>query len=189
MTKLELQNKLIEEIKKTKELISSEEVNNYLYHTFYNSRFYCLLIFKKSQYKPIYFKPYEKLEKLNLFLADHKKRIEDIVENEKKRKEAIKKLQETIQKGSILYASWGYEQTNINFYLVVERKKSTLVLQEIGQNRTYEHQDSGTCTPNTSIIIGKPFERRLTKYAGVKINDVYDASIYQGKKLYWSSYY
>lgn len=189
MKKIELQNRLIEEIRKTKELISSEEINNYIYHTFYNSRFYSLLIFKKSQSKPFYFKAHETLEKLNSFLADHKIRVQDIVEKENQRKESIKKQQDTIQKGSILYASWGYEQTNINFYLVIERRKSTLVLQEIGQKRIYEHQDSGTCTPDTSFLKGEPFERRLTKYAGVKINDVYDASIYQGEKLYWSSYY
>jgi len=189
MTKLELQNRIIEEMKKTKVLVSSKEVNNYIYHTFHNSINYLLLIFKKSKSKPIYFKTYATLEKLGAFIDNHKRQVKEIVEKENQRKESIKKQQETIQKGSILYASWGYEQTNINFYLVVERKKSTLVLQEVGQNRAYEHQDSGTCTPDVSIIKGETFERRLTKYAGVKINDVYDASIYQGEKLYWSSYY
>jgi hypothetical protein len=73
----------------------------------------------------------------------------------KKKKRGYKKTTRNYSERLNSLCSWGYEQTNINFYLVVERKKSTLVLQEIGQNRTYEHQDSGTCTPNTSIIIGK----------------------------------
>ena len=36
--------------------------------------------------------------------------------------------------GKIFYSSWGYEQTNIDFYKVVEVSKSgkTITLQQIG---------------------------------------------------------
>ncbi|WP_454058938.1 hypothetical protein [Elizabethkingia ursingii] len=94
-----------------------------------------------------------------------------------------------IQKGTILYSDWGYEQTNINFYIVLERRNSKLILQEIGQKRTYDRQDSGTCIANPEKTIGDPFEKRLTKYSSVKIDEVRRATLYRGEKLYWSSYY
>lgn len=46
------------------------------------------------------------------------------------------KLLETIAVGDIFYGSWGYEQTNVDFYQVVERKgRETFVLQELRQQR------------------------------------------------------
>jgi len=38
---------------------------------------------------------------------------------------------ETIQIGDILYSTWGYEQTNVNFYKVVGRTEKNLKIQEI----------------------------------------------------------
>ncbi len=112
---------------------------------------------------------------------DHEKRTQYF--------EGKKKQIETIQEGTILYSDWGYEQTNINFFLVISRNKSTVTLQEIGKHKEFYKQDQGTCTPNKESKIGEPFKRRITKYATVKINEAYDASKYNGEKLHWSSYY
>lgn len=112
-----------------------------------------------------------------------------MVEKEEQRLVSVKENQEKIQKGTILYASWGYEQTNINFYLVLEKRNSILKLQEIRSNRTYERQDYGTCTPNTESTIGEPFEKRLSKYNSIRINSVYNASFYNGEKIHWSAWY
>ena len=38
---------------------------------------------------------------------------------------------ESLEKGTILSYSWGYDQTNIQYYQVVNKKKATVVLQEI----------------------------------------------------------
>ena len=50
--------------------------------------------------------------------------------------------------GSILYCSWGYDQTNVDFYLVVARKGDWLTLQPMNKKKTYTGHMSGTCTPD-----------------------------------------
>lgn len=94
-----------------------------------------------------------------------------------------------IKVGSILYESWGYEQTNIDFLLVLSRSKDTVEVVRVGQFKTYDQQDSGSCTPNIKKHIGEPFKKRLSKYGSIKINSFSDATLYDGKPLYWSSYY
>lgn len=124
----------------------------------------------------------DKIAAIKYFLRETTDKKKEFFENRKK-------IVDTIKEGTVLYSSWGYEQTNINFYLVISRKNSTVTLQEIGQDREYEGQDHGTCTPNKEILKGEPFQKRITKYASVKINEVQDASKYDGSKLSWSSWY
>ncbi len=49
------------------------------------------------------------------------------------------KAQDNVKVGDIFRCSWGYEQTNINFYKVVSKKgAATVELQEIGYNTVEE---------------------------------------------------
>ena len=52
-------------------------------------------------------------------------------------------IKHPLQIGSILYTSWGYEQTNIDFYQVIELiGTSTVVLREIAQEKIWLAMDS-----------------------------------------------
>ncbi|MDV4026055.1 hypothetical protein CMT52_17115 [Elizabethkingia anophelis] len=169
-------------------------INNFTYLdstiiTFEKDTYYYSLIFTGRKTKPTYFNRATAEDIREVGINNIKKIILDKYERNLRFIENRKAISNTIQKGTILYSSWGYEQTNINFYLVLERRNSKLILQEIGQTRTYERQDSGTCIANPELKRGEPFERRLTKYASININEVESASIYDGKSLYWSSYY
>lgn len=50
-----------------------------------------------------------------------------------KRKEAIANFVNPYQVGDLMYCSWGYEQTNIDFYQIVEVKKKSIVIRRVGQ--------------------------------------------------------
>lgn len=190
MTRLEKQQRLLEQLTINNKLLNTEIKGKFTYYTLeYNCQSFALLIFKTSKEKPVYLKAHKTIESLKEFISNHQKTIADMVEKEEQRLVSVKENQEKIQKGTILYASWGYEQTNINFYLVLEKRNSILKLQEIGSNRTYERQDYGTCTPNTESTIGEPFEKRLSKYNSIRINSVYSASLYNGEKIHWSAWY
>src|SRR5688572_9027989 len=49
---------------------------------------------------------------------------------------AKKAFRHTITVGEILYSSWGYEQTNVEFYEVIAITEKTVTFREIAQNRT-----------------------------------------------------
>jgi hypothetical protein len=96
--------------------------------------------------------------------------------------------------GDVLVSSWGYEQTNIDYYLVTELVgKASVMIVEIGKIKTYDGQDYGRCTPDTQNIIGCPMKKR------VRGNSVKITSYSSARKLakengrfpafYWSSYY
>jgi len=49
--------------------------------------------------------------------------------------------------GDFLYSSWGYEQTNREFYQIIEIGNNSLKIREVYQERTRDSHDSGTCSP------------------------------------------
>ncbi|GGI90566.1 hypothetical protein [Legionella impletisoli] len=94
-----------------------------------------------------------------------------------------------IKVGTIFYACWGYEQTNINFYEVIELVgKCTLVLQELKQTRTPCSYLSGNTKPVPSSYIGSPFRKRINRDGLVKISSCELGTIWDGRTLSYSQY-
>jgi hypothetical protein len=98
--------------------------------------------------------------------------------------------------GEILHTNWGYDQTNVEYFEVVEIKGKHVIVREIGQERTETGFMSGKCAPLRGKYIGEPL-RRLAQETGIKIDDVRTAFRSRSKKmggievhepLYWSSY-
>lgn len=93
--------------------------------------------------------------------------------------------------GDILVASWGYDQTNVDFYKVLQLvgEKSVEVVK-IGSQRA--DRDSGNsmadyCLADPSNIIGEPMIRRAINGA-VRIDDCRHASKWEGRAQYRSWY-
>ena len=99
----------------------------------------------------------------------------------------------------VLMASWGYEQTNIDYYQVIAtRGKRTVTLRKIGQQRQVDGFEQGQCVPAVGHFIGESFERRANSRGCVAINSVATAYPLEhveagGMRIYkaarWTSYY
>lgn len=80
-----------------------------------------------------------------------------------------KEIQETMtakthgyRTGDILYESWGYDQTNIDFYKVIEVKDKSVTLQPIGGTHVESvGYDAYMTKPNPDKIIGSPISKRI----------------------------
>ena len=90
--------------------------------------------------------------------------------------------------GAILYSSWGYEQTNVDFYIILERVNNTVTLQQIGEIRQYDHADSGKVSPDASKTFGEPFKKRINKYGYINLNSYSYCNLYDGTPKYFSTY-
>lgn len=66
-----------------------------------------------------------------------------------------------VKVNDIFYTSWGYDQTNIDFYMVVEVLKSSVKVVSIGEDRTYTGPMQGTCVPNLSTKGTKVMTKRI----------------------------
>lgn len=98
--------------------------------------------------------------------------------------------------GEILHTSWGYDQTNVEYFEIVEVKGKWVTVREVAQERKNTNSMQGTCVPLSGKFIGEPL-RRLAGQHGIKIDDVRRAYRSETKTvagvkvhtpLSWSSY-
>lgn len=104
-------------------------------------------------------------------------KIESVLAHQRwkaKRKEEAKakkaELEESFKVGDILYTSWGYEQTNIDFYVITKRVgKSTVEYKKIGSKQgEVTSWCSAYVSPDLSYQSEETYKGRITQY-GVTI--------------------
>ena len=86
-------------------------------------------------------------------------------EAKERKRLARARFQNPYKMGDILHHSWGYDQTNCDFYQVVEVKKASVVLRPIGA-KTVEGSEgfmSDSLMPNRDDFITKG-HHALSKY-------------------------
>jgi len=109
--------------------------------------------------------------------------------NEKLLKE---KLKEALAIGTILTCSWGYEQTNVDFYIVtsLNKNKTKIEIQEIGQDQIEGSGGFDSCyvLPNPEKRIGEVLIKGISRDR-IKIDESVSLRIWDGQKKYRSWYY
>lgn len=135
-----------------------------------------------------------------------KKQIELIKQrrNEKnQRQEITKSIRENMQHGfevgQIYYDSWGYDQTNIDFYQIVEVKPKSVVIRSIGSEyvKGTQGMDCSNVRPVKDNFIGEPQLKPIVFYIDRDNKPVYHIksrhgwiSLYdRGEKGVYSSWY
>lgn len=108
------------------------------------------------------------------------------------RRKAQKEFRTSLEVGDILYTSWGYEQTNVDWYQVVEVKSAkTVVIREICGESV---EDTGWMCGYTMPLKGRfvkdsePMTKRVRKGDAITVDSVRNAYKWDGKRKYWSSY-
>ncbi|USQ15521.1 hypothetical protein J2N86_15970 (plasmid) [Legionella lytica] len=99
-------------------------------------------------------------------------------------------IKHPLQIDSILYSSWGYDQTNINFYQVIQLVgNSTVVLRELAQEiDTSPNSFIGKTKPILNQFIGEAFRKRLRENGIVRIESFINAYPWNGSSRNYSSY-
>ena len=106
------------------------------------------------------------------------------------RAEARKNMINVFKVGDILYSSWGYDQTNIDFYEVVGVTAKSVKLEKIGGKVSKDEDGGGYTIPlvaDTSHRTGKVFMRRVSSYNGegyVSISSFQSAHKWDGRPLH-----
>lgn len=124
------------------------------------------------------------------FIADKKAVIDRDTTAAEERKAQYAKEAEQIVAGTILYSSWGYDQTNIDFYKVLSRKGMAVELVQIG-SKVESYNDlhmSGRKVADESVIKGEVMKKRINKFGGITINSFASCSKWDGRPLAFSDY-
>lgn len=97
---------------------------------------------------------------------------------------------ESVKEGDIYVASWGWEQTNIDAYQVIDKKGATVTLREIALQSVDGSEGfmSDRVVPVKGEFIGDAFKKRITG-ASIKIDDVRHASPAEEGKDFYRSWY
>jgi len=116
------------------------------------------------------------------------------MDNEEKRKAERKKarqnLQNPYQVGDILTSSWGYDQTNVDFYEVVGVTNKSVRIEKIGQRLIEDNGPGGSSVvPDTSYRSGKIMLKRVASEDGwVSLTSYSGASKWNGRPQYQTSF-
>ena len=130
-------------------------------------------------------KAFEYIEKWVNSCESHK---ENILKNRAERAEKQKNYKHDFVVGDIFYTSWGYDQTNLDFYQVISTPTSkTIILSRIAQKTSYEGHMNGEAMPAKDKLVGDSFSKRVCVGDYVKIKGQY-AHKWDGKPKFFSSW-
>ena len=154
----------------------------------------CVALGRNLRGKSIYAKPifnyrFNSLERMQEWLGKDLNRRLEIKAFDDQRKLDRKKALEVnpFQVGQILYDSWGYEQTNIDFYQVIEVKNKSVVLQPIkGQMMPSEGYSSmaGMTAPVANSFYGDPILKKVNAWVSETSTRYYLKSEYGSMSVY-----
>lgn len=95
----------------------------------------------------------------------------------------------TLKVGDILYSSWGYDQTNIDFYEVLRVTKKSAEIRPLAQTQEHTGFMSGTTEPVKGSYTGEPMMKRVQSDNTIKIESFAYAWVWDGTPKHNSWYH
>jgi len=144
------------------------------------------------------------VERMNAYIAEYVAGIraarERVAQRRAERIEANRNA--VVNVGDIFRASWGYDQTNIDYYQVVSVRSQMMEVREIGCNSEEDLPMQGSCVPAPNRFIGERVRRVRIQASGssvyFRVNSFSNAyriepvAVIAGVAIYeesrWSSY-
>lgn len=120
--------------------------------------------------KPIvnaYGKDQEQIDNyLEKFIANEREKLQEKKRKKEARKRVVESFKNPYKVGHIFYDSWGYEQTNIDFYQVVKVLPKSVIIREIASKITDREAgfDSGYKVPVKDNFIGEEERKNVQFY-------------------------
>lgn len=123
-------------------------------------------------------------------LAAEERRVQRALEKKERAAAAAAKL----EVGAIFVDSWGYEQTNIDFYEVVAKPSAkTVIVREIAcrteEGSEMSHGMADNVFPVRGAFIGPEMKKRIDSYGGFKTSSFSSARPADEGRSYYRSWY
>ena len=106
------------------------DANAVIYFTEKNGTYYAMGYSGKKSKSDFHFR-FNSEQKLETYVSEYLKRLMDGIKYKQEQKEKRLSFNHTLKVGDILYCSWGYDQTNVDFYQVVEVLGKMVKIREI----------------------------------------------------------
>jgi hypothetical protein len=99
-------------------------------------------------------------------------------------KEERQKFRHDYMKGDILYSSWGYDQTNVDFYQVIDTTEKSIKIRQVGKRVVREERGSDYVVAVPGKFTDGPMTKRVSPGGHVKITSGTYAYKWDGKPKY-----
>lgn len=134
----------------------------------------CALGFFGKADKPAFQFRFEKPVNRTVYVAKWLQNMDEIQARRDKakatRKAVLGAKQEALKVGDVLQCSWGYEQTNIDYFQVVELfGKRGVVIRKIACESVDTEFMQGRSVPAVDQFIGEPMRKQVSDSGSVKI--------------------
>ena len=96
-----------------------------------------------------------------------------------------------ISQGDYLVSTWGYDQTNVDFYYVTKISKGSAYIIPASQKIVEYGDTQGRVIPKEPNFNATPVRRKIKKYSGgeyIKLNTFSIARKWEGNPVWYSSY-
>lgn len=144
--------------------------------------------------KPAFNYTFRDVNQLSKYISEWRNGLLQVAKYKAERKAAKKDFAPTLAVGDILRSSWGYDQTNIDYYEVTKVLGKYVEIRELSQESKETGFMSGQCIPTPGNFIGKPMRKKVQQGNSVKIESYAYAypveyKMIAGAKIYDSSYW
>ena len=148
----------------------------------------CAIFFIGKRAKPTNNYRYATVERREAAIDEFFNDREAVAKIKEDRKAADKARKEAAVKeakvGDIYYTAWGYDQTNIDFYEIVEKKGVTFKIREIGKEVVREEEGADYVVADPHIKKGDVITKRINAAGGFTIHDFARATRWDGTPKY-----
>lgn len=154
---------------------------------------------KPPQYVLAYFfgKACRVHKNLHLAFGSHELRAAHIEEtrarifahDQRKKAEALaRKAPHGIEVGQIMVSSWGYDQTNVDFYEVIAVRGAVIDLQPIKSEKHYTGDMTGKATPKRGEPAGDVLKSKRPRRGYVRLTSYSSAGLWDGRPMSFTEY-
>jgi hypothetical protein len=140
----------------------SYEVIDYpQYHALLGIKDRCAIGYESYRKTPIFNFRFQNNEQRDKYIKDWLEGLQRRYAEKLRYQEARKNFVNNFKVGDIVYDSWGYDQTNIDFYQVIEVKPKSVVIRRLKQTTTEDSFMSGLTFPLVNEFDGEPILKKL----------------------------
>ncbi len=86
--------------------------------------------------------------------------------------------------GDLFYSSWGYDQTNVDFYKIVGKKNKMVEIVEVGKVLQSSSGSADYVVADSSRIIGEVMKKFVSAHGSIKVRSCANAYPWDGKPKY-----
>ena len=107
-------------------------------------------------------------EQLNKYVENYKHELEEKEKYKQARKGTPEQLAK-IKVGDVFHDSWGYDQTNVNYYQVISKKNRHVEVREIGAKRVEGSEGFMSCKvvpDKDNFLNDSPVLKKLIQFSG-----------------------